>query len=87
MKKVLSTIQNTKLWHPSGDRTPHIFLRADDLSVPPSLKYVVVHCGTSNLDHVEPKVIVDGIMKISNVFQEILTADVKIILKVFYHET
>ena len=37
------------------DRTQHVLWRADDLSVPPPVKYVVVHCGTNNLDHDEPK--------------------------------
>ena len=50
------------------------------LSVLPSVKYVVVHCGTNNLDHDEPKIIVDGIIKIGKVFQEKLAANVKIIL-------
>ena len=54
--------------------------RAEDLSVPPSVKYVVVHRGTNNLDHDEPKIIVDGIIKIGKVFQEKLAAGVKIIL-------
>ena len=54
--------------------------RAEDLSVPPSVKYVVVHRGTSNLDHDEPKIIVDGIIKIGKVFQEKLAAEVQIIL-------
>ena len=68
--KVLN-IQSPELWHP---------WRAEDLSVPSSVTYVVVHCGTNNLDHVQPKTIVDGIIKIGKVFQENLAADVKIIL-------
>ena len=48
-----------------GDRTQHVLRRAEDLSVPPSLKYVVVHCGTNNLNHDEPTTIVDGIIEIS----------------------
>ena len=63
-----------------GDRTHHILWRAEDLSVSPSVKYVVVHCGTNNLDHDELKIIVDGIVKIGKVVQEKLAADVKIIL-------
>ena len=63
-----------------GDRTQHTLWRAEDLSVPPSVKCVVVHCGTSNLDQDEPKILVDGIIKIGKVFQEKLAADVKIIL-------
>ena len=54
--------------------------RAEDLSVPPSVKYVLVHCSTNNLDQDEPKIIVDGIIKIGKVFKEKLAADVQIIL-------
>ena len=66
----------------AGDRTQHVLWRAEDLSVPPSGKYVVVHCGTNNLDHDETKIIVNDIIKIGKVFQfqEKLAADVKIIL-------
>ena len=63
-----------------GGRTQHILWRAEDLFSHPSVKYVVVHCGTNNLDHDEPKTIVDGIIKIGKVFQEKLSADNKIIL-------
>ena len=62
-----------------GDRTQHVLWRAEDLSVPPSVIYVVIHCGANNLDHDEPKIIVDGIIKIGKVFQEKLGADVNII--------
>ena len=40
----------------SGDRTQHVLWRAEGLSVPPSLKYVVIHCGTNNLNHNEPRI-------------------------------
>ena len=62
------------------DRTQHVLWRAKDLSVPPSVKYVVVHCGTNNLDDDEPKFIADDIIKSGKLFQEKLAADVKIIL-------
>ena len=59
---------------------------AEDLSVPPSVKYVVVHSGINNLDLDEPKIIVDGIIKIGKVFQEKLAADIKIILTDLSHQ-
>ena len=62
------------------DRTQHVLWRAEDLSAPPSVKYVVVHCGTNNLDDDEPKIIADDIIKSAKLFQEKLAADVKIIL-------
>ena len=54
--------------------------RAEDLSVPPSNKYAVGHCSTNNLSHDEPKARVDAIIKVSEVFQEKLAADVNVIL-------
>ena len=42
----------------SRDRTQHVLWKAENLSVPPSDKYVVGHSGTNNLDHNEPKIIV-----------------------------
>ena len=63
-----------------GDRTQHVLWRVEGSSVTLSVKYVVVHCGTNNLDHDEPKIIVDGIIKIGKVFLEKLASDVKIIL-------
>ena len=63
-----------------GDRTQHVLWRAEDFSVRPSVKYVVVHCGTNNLGHDQPKLTVDDIIKIRKVFQEKLAADVKMIL-------
>ena len=59
--------KSTKLWHPR-DRTQHVLWRAEDLSVSPSVNYVVVHCGTNNLDHDEPKIIVYGFIKIGKIF-------------------
>ena len=59
---------------------------AEDLSVPPSVKHVVVHSGINNLDLDEPKIIVDGIIKIGKVFQEKLAADIKIILTDLSHQ-
>ena len=35
--------------------------RAEDLSVPPPVTYVVAHCGTINLDHNEPKSLANAI--------------------------
>ena len=59
---------------------------AEDLSIPPSVKYVVVHSDINNLDLDEPKIIVDGIIKIDKVFQEKLAADIKITLTCLSHQ-
>ena len=41
------------------DRTQNFLWRAEDLPLPLSVKYLVVHCGTNNLDHNKPKAMVD----------------------------
>ena len=53
-----------------GGRSQLVLWRAGDLSVPPSIKYVVIYSGTSNLDQDETKIMINGIMKIDKVFQE-----------------
>ena len=63
-----------------GDRPQHVLWKAEDLSVSPTVKYVVVHCDTNNLDQDEPRILVNGIINIGKVFQEKLAADVKITL-------
>ena len=39
----------------------------------------MVHCGTNNSDHDEPKAIVDAIIKICKAFHKKLAADVNVI--------
>ena len=63
----------------SGDRTWNFLRSVEALSVSPSVEYVLVHCGTHNLDLDEPKTFVNGIIKIGKLFQEKLAADLKII--------
>ena len=47
------------------------FVESWGISVPPSVKYVEVHCDTNNLDHDEPKNIGNvAINKIGKIFQQ-----------------
>ena len=48
----------------SGDRTQHVLWRARNLVLTDSVKYVVIHCGTNNVDANKPDDIADGIIEI-----------------------
>ena len=56
-----------------GDRTQHIWEKAEDLSVPAFVKYVAIHCGTNKLQHDKAKATANAIIQIGKVFQEKLT--------------
>ena len=47
-----------------GDETQHVLWRAKNLFIPPSVKFIVVHCGTNNLDYNNPIDIAKGILNI-----------------------
>ena len=44
-----------------GDRTQHVLWRAENATLPNSLKYVVIHCGTNNIDRDQPRDIANGL--------------------------
>ena len=46
-----------------GDKT-HVLWRAKNLFIPPSVKFIVVHCGTDNLDYNDPIDIAKAILSI-----------------------
>ena len=45
-----------------GDRTQHVLWRVENMDIPASVKHVVLHCGTNNIDHEPPREIANGIM-------------------------
>ena len=47
-----------------GDKTQHVLWRAKNLFIPPSVKFIVIHFGTSNLDYKGPIDITKGILNI-----------------------
>ena len=53
-----------------GDRTQHVLWRAENLDISPSTKFVVLHCGTNNIDRDTPTCIANGIISIALTFQE-----------------
>ena len=53
-----------------GDRTQHVLWRAENATLPNSLKYVVIHCGTNNIDRDQPRDIATGVISIGLKMQE-----------------
>ena len=62
-----------------GDRTQHVLWRAENLILSDAIKYIVIHCGTNNIDRDRPQDIAEGIVSIGLVFQEI-NPNIKIIV-------
>ena len=54
----------------SGDCTQHVLWRAENATLPNSLKYVVIHCGTNNIDRDQPRDIANGVIAIGLTLQE-----------------
>ena len=46
------------------DKTQHVLWRAKNLFIPPSVKFIVIHRGTNNLDYNDPIDIAKGILNI-----------------------
>ena len=53
-----------------GDRTQHVLWRAENATLPNSLKYVAIHCGTNNIDRDQPRDIANGVISIGLKLQE-----------------
>ena len=53
-----------------GDCTQHVLWRAENATLPNSLKYVVIHCGTNNIDRHQPRDIANGVIAIGLTLQE-----------------
>ena len=53
-----------------GDCTQHVLWRAENATLPNSLKYVVIHCGTNNIDRDQPRDIANGVIAIELTLQE-----------------
>ena len=53
-----------------GDRTQHVLWRAENATLPNFLKYVVIHCGTNNIDRDQSRDIANGVISIGLKLQE-----------------
>ena len=54
----------------SRGRSQYILWRAEDFSVPASVKYITVICGTNNLNDSESKRVINAIIRTGKIFQE-----------------
>ena len=54
----------------SGDRVDNVLWRARDIPFLPSLKNVVILCGTNNINKDSPDDIAQGLIAIGSVFEE-----------------
>ena len=53
-----------------GDCTQHVIWHAENATLPNSLKYVVIHCGTNNIGRNQPRDIANGVIAIGLTLQE-----------------
>ena len=53
-----------------GDKTQNVLWRSNNIRLPQSLKYVVINCGTNNLDTDNPDKTSDGLICIALLFQK-----------------
>ena len=49
----------------SGDRVEIFLWRAQDISLQQTTLFVIIHCGTNNVDQSKPEDIAEGVMKIA----------------------
>ena len=47
-----------------GDRMQHVLWRSMNIDLNPNAKYVIIHCGTNNVDKDQPRAIGKSIMAI-----------------------
>ena len=62
-----------------GDKIQNVLWRINNMSLPPSLQYIFIHCGTNNIGHNDPEVISDGLINLARVIKK-KYKDVKIII-------
>ena len=66
-----------------GDRTQHVLWRANNGEIPTNMKYVVIHCGTNNIDHNAPNEIANGVFSIGLTYKE-KKPECKVMMRFFY---
>ena len=68
-QRILQSFQTLNLGIP-GDKTQNVLWRAENLQISSRVKFVVIHCGTNNIDTNAPNAIAQGILSIALTFQE-----------------
>ena len=54
----------------SGDCIENVLWRAQDISLQQTTLFVIIHCGTNNVDQSKPDDIAEGVMKIAETFSK-----------------
>ena len=67
-----------------GDRTENVLWRINDVSLPSTVEFLVIHCGTNNLKDCQPSHIADGVLAIG-VMAKTRNKDLKIIVTGLLH--
>ena len=52
-----------------GDKTQNVLRRLSSTTLPESVEYVIIHCGTNNLGHNNPLKIAEGLTNIACIFR------------------
>ena len=53
-----------------GDKIQNVLWRINNMSLPPSLQYIFIHCGTNNIGHYASEVISDGLINLARVIKK-----------------
>ena len=62
-----------------GDKIQNVLWNINNMSMPPSLQYIFIRCGTNNIGHNDPEVIWDGLVNLARVIKK-KYKDVKIFI-------
>ena len=55
---------NTLNFGIGGDKIQNVLWRMNNMSLPPYLQYIFIHCGTNNIGHNDPEFISDGLINL-----------------------
>ena len=70
---------NTLNFGIGGDKIQNVLWHINNMSLQPSLQYIIVHCGTSDIGYNDPEVISDGLIDLARVIRKEYK-DIKIII-------
>ena len=54
----------------SGDKIQNVLWRVYNMTLPASVEYVIIHCGTNNLGHNSPLKIAEGLINIACILKK-----------------
>ena len=54
----------------SGDKIQNVLWRVYNMTLPASVEYLIIHCGTNNLGHKSPLKIAEGLINIACILKK-----------------